>query len=84
MMDALPVGIIVAALGGLAIGVERQWSGHATGPRARFAGIRTFTLLGAIGGVSGWLWTEQVQALASPAGNRRGARRRRLRRRQPD
>ncbi|MGB7218745.1 MAG: MgtC/SapB family protein [Vicinamibacterales bacterium] len=64
-MELLPAGIIVAALGGLAIGVERQWSGHATGPRARFAGIRTFTLLGAVGGVAGWLWTQQVYALAT-------------------
>jgi uncharacterized membrane protein (DUF4010 family) len=59
-----PLGILVAALGGLAIGVERQWSGHATGPRARFAGIRTFTLLGGVGGMSGWLWTLALQALA--------------------
>ena len=59
-----PLGIVVAALGGLAIGVERQWSGHATGPAARFAGIRTFTLLGTLAGVSGWLWSQQVQALA--------------------
>jgi uncharacterized membrane protein (DUF4010 family) len=47
----------VAVLGGLAIGVERQWSGKATGPAARFAGLRTFTMLGLIAGLSGWLWT---------------------------
>jgi uncharacterized membrane protein (DUF4010 family) len=64
-MELVPIGIIVAAVGGLAIGVEREWSGHATGPRARFAGIRTFTLLGAIGGIAGWLWAGQVQALAT-------------------
>ena len=40
------VGLVVAALGGAAVGLERQWSGHADGPGARFAGIRTFTLLG--------------------------------------
>lgn len=50
------VGLFIAALGGAAVGLERQWSGHAEGPRARFAGIRTFTLLGAVGGLSGWLW----------------------------
>ena len=61
----LPIGVIVAALGGLAIGIERQWSGHASGPRARFAGIRTFSLLGAAAGVSGWLWSVQSQALAA-------------------
>ena len=49
------VGLIVAALGGAAVGLERQWSGHADGPGARFAGIRTFTLLGVVAGLSGWL-----------------------------
>ena len=37
------------------MGIERQWSGHATGPAARFAGMRTFFILGIIGGVSGVL-----------------------------
>lgn len=64
-MESLPFGILVAALGGLAIGVERQWSGHATGPQAHFAGIRTFTLMGATAGISGWLWTNQFEALAT-------------------
>ncbi|MBM3778588.1 MAG: DUF4010 domain-containing protein [Acidimicrobiia bacterium] len=48
-------GLLVAALGGAAVGLERQWSGHATGPHARFGGIRTFTLLGALAGLAGWL-----------------------------
>lgn len=51
------VNIGFALLGGLAIGIERQWSGKADGPRARFAGLRTFTLLGLVAGLSGWLWT---------------------------
>jgi len=59
-----PLGIVVAAFGGLAIGIERQWSGHASGPQARFAGIRTFTLLGAIAGMAGWLWTVDARAPA--------------------
>jgi hypothetical protein len=46
-------GLAIAILGGAAIGLERQWSGHATGPAARFGGIRTFTLLGALGGTAG-------------------------------
>ena len=54
------VGLVIAALGGAAVGLERQWSGHADGPRARFAGIRTFTMLGAIGGLTGWLWTAAI------------------------
>jgi hypothetical protein len=59
------VGLLIAALGGAAVGLERQWSGHAEGPRARFAGIRTFTMLGAVGGLSGWLWTADVTAPAT-------------------
>lgn len=46
------------------MGLERRWSGHADGPAARFAGIRTFTMLGAVGGVSGWLW---MAGAATPA-----------------
>jgi uncharacterized membrane protein (DUF4010 family) len=55
MTLALVAGLLVAALGGAAIGLERQWSGHATGPHARFGGIRTFTLLGGAAGLAGWL-----------------------------
>jgi uncharacterized membrane protein (DUF4010 family) len=58
------VGLLIATLGGAAVGLERQWSGHAEGPAARFAGIRTFTMLGAVSGVSGLLWTA---GLAAPA-----------------
>jgi uncharacterized membrane protein (DUF4010 family) len=58
------VTLLVATVGGLAIGVERQWSGHASGPGARFAGVRTFALLGAIGGLAGRLW---VWGAAGPA-----------------
>jgi uncharacterized membrane protein (DUF4010 family) len=59
------IGLLIAALGGAAVGLERQWSGHAEGPAARFAGIRTFTMLGAIGGFSGWLWTAGIGAAAA-------------------
>jgi uncharacterized membrane protein (DUF4010 family) len=59
------VGILIAALGGLAVGLEREWSGHASGPHARFAGIRTTTLLGIFSGIAGWLWTNQLQLLAA-------------------
>lgn len=58
-------GLLIAALGGAAVGLERQWSGHAVGPGARFAGIRTFTMLGAVGGFSGWLWATGVTAPAA-------------------
>jgi uncharacterized membrane protein (DUF4010 family) len=56
--------LVVALLGGLAVGIEREWSGKAVGPRARFAGMRTFTLLGLVAGFGGWLWTA---GLAGPA-----------------
>jgi hypothetical protein len=57
-MTNLPITfavIFVAALGGAAIGVERQRSGHATGENARLGGVRTFTLLGGVSGLAGWL-----------------------------
>ncbi len=59
------VRLLIAALGGAAVGLERQWSGHAVGPDARFGGLRTFTMLGAIGGLSGWLWSTGVQVPAA-------------------
>jgi uncharacterized membrane protein (DUF4010 family) len=49
------VRLAIATLIGLGAGVEREWSGHTTGPDARFAGVRTFTLLGVLGGVAGLL-----------------------------
>jgi uncharacterized membrane protein (DUF4010 family) len=51
--SAAVLGLGVATLGGAAIGLERQWSGHASGPQARFGGIRTFTLLGSTAGLAG-------------------------------
>ena len=49
------MGVAVAILGGAAVGVERQRSGHATGPEARLGGIRTFTLMGTLAGIAGYL-----------------------------
>ena len=51
--------LALAGLIGLAVGVEREWSGHASGPLARFAGVRTFLLLGLVGGMAGWLMANQ-------------------------
>jgi uncharacterized membrane protein (DUF4010 family) len=59
------VRLLIATLGGAAVGVERQWSGHAGGPSARFAGLRTFTMLGAVSGLSGLLWAAGVTAPAA-------------------
>jgi uncharacterized membrane protein (DUF4010 family) len=58
------VGIAIAALGGAAVGLEREWSGHAGGSEAHFAGIRTFTLLGGLAGVAGWLWSLGLQPVS--------------------
>ena len=48
----------VAALVGLAVGFEREKTGHVDGPDARFAGVRTFFMLGLLGGVGGHLLAE--------------------------
>ena len=64
MPDVDLLGMLIATLGGTAVGLERQRSGHADGPNARFAGIRTFTLLGGLAGLSGWLWTAGLTAPA--------------------
>ena len=61
--DAL--GILISAFGGAAVGLEREWSGHAKGPKARFAGIRTFTLLGLQAGLAGWFWSNEQRTLAT-------------------
>jgi len=53
-LDAI-AGLVVAILGGAAVGVERQQSGHASGPDARLGGVRTFTLLGVLAGIAGLL-----------------------------
>ena len=57
--------LAIAALAGMAVGVEREWSGHATGPHARFAGVRTFFLLGSVGGVAGWLLESSAPLVAA-------------------
>lgn len=56
--------VAIAALIGLAIGTEREWSGPRDGPRRRFAGLRTFLGFGIIGGVAGLLIVDG----AAPAG----------------
>ena len=57
--------LAVAAVAGLVIGVERQWSGHASGPDARFAGVRTFFLLGLLGGIAGWFAVEGMEVVGA-------------------
>lgn len=55
----------MAGLVGLAVGIEREWSGHATGPGARFAGARTCLLLGLTGGIAGLLTSIGYPVLAA-------------------
>lgn len=57
--------LTIAALVGLAAGLEREWSGHASGPDARFAGLRTFCLLGLLGGIAGVLAASSELELAA-------------------
>lgn len=58
--------LAVAALVGLSVGFERERSGKTEGPDGRFAGVRTFLMLGLLGGVSGHLLREG-NALAAGA-----------------
>ena len=61
----IAVRLGIAGLIGLATGLEREWSGHATGPDARFAGLRTFSLLGLLGGIAGVLTQASHAALGA-------------------
>jgi len=54
--QALLLRLAVAALGGLAVGIEREWSAGRDEPHTRFGGVRTFLLLGLLGGLGGqWI-----------------------------
>lgn len=53
------VGIAVAALGGAAVGVERQRAYRENEPGA-IGGLRTFALLGTVAGTSGFLVAQQA------------------------
>lgn len=57
--------LAIAALIGLAAGLEREWSGHTSGPDARFAGLRTFFLLGLVGGIAGILAVDSSPAVGA-------------------
>lgn len=46
-------GLLIATLGGAAVGMERQRSGHA---EAHLGGIRTLALIGGASGIAGYLW----------------------------
>ncbi len=62
---AIAIRLAIAGMIGLAAGLEREWSGHASGPDARFAGLRTFLLLGMAGGIAGSLGAAGYPQIAS-------------------
>lgn len=43
------ISLTVASLGGMAVGIEREWSARADGKKSLFAGVRTFLLIGLLG-----------------------------------
>ena len=55
----------IATLIGLGVGLERQWSGHSSGAEARFAGLRTFSMIGLLGGIAGLLLSAGFHAAAA-------------------
>jgi uncharacterized membrane protein (DUF4010 family) len=66
------VALAVAALGGLAVGTEREWSARQEKDHSRFGGVRTFLLLGLLGGCASLLaaetgWAAGTAALAGGA-----------------
>ncbi|HET7038492.1 MAG TPA: MgtC/SapB family protein [Gemmatimonadales bacterium] len=58
------VNIGIAALVGLAVGIEREWTGHASGRPPQYAGVRTFFVLGLLAGIAGWFQAGGRGALA--------------------
>ncbi|MGE5233547.1 MAG: MgtC/SapB family protein [Acidobacteriota bacterium] len=59
-LPSLALRLGVAALGALAVGVEREWSARARGRDHDFAGVRTFLLLGLLGGLAAELVVAEV------------------------
>ncbi len=57
--------LAIAALVGLGVGLEREWSSHARQREPRFAGLRTFLMLGAIGGCAGLLFERGATVVAA-------------------
>lgn len=66
MDTTLVVRLATAGMIGFVVGLEREWSGHQNGARVRFAGLRTFFLIGLVGGLVGEL-LRQTHELAAGA-----------------
>jgi uncharacterized membrane protein (DUF4010 family) len=63
--DSPAVRLAVAALVGLTVGLEREWSVRSRGLSERFAGVRTFVLVGLIGGLAAQVAGDGQLALAA-------------------
>jgi uncharacterized membrane protein (DUF4010 family) len=59
------VALGIAALGGFAIGLEREWEAHGKERSPLRPGIRTSTLLGLIGGIAGVAWGDGYLGVAA-------------------
>lgn len=57
-------GLFLALALGVLIGVERGWSKRSELAGSRIAGIRTFGLLGLLGGLTGYIWLHHSPGLA--------------------
>jgi len=57
--------LAIAALVGVGVGLEREWSSHTRPREPRFAGLRTFMMLGAAGGCAGLLFERGAAAVAA-------------------
>jgi uncharacterized membrane protein (DUF4010 family) len=64
-LSDVAVRFAVAALGGLAVGIERQWSFRARDRKPRLAGVRTFLLLALLGAVAARLQQTGFPAAAA-------------------
>lgn len=62
-LQTLLLRLAVAALVGLAVGVEREWSAGREKVNTRFGGVRTFLLLGLLGGIAAVLAREIAPAI---------------------
>ncbi|HQR44464.1 MAG TPA: MgtC/SapB family protein [Thermoanaerobaculia bacterium] len=51
-LPEMALRLAVAALAGLAVGIEREWTTQKSARAPRLAGVRTFLLLGVLGGVA--------------------------------
>ena len=64
MIPAFLPGLALAVVIGLLIGLERGWQARAEPDGQRVAGVRTFAMLGLLGGLAGLAQTGALQPLA--------------------